>query len=208
MTPLARALVGPLLVHLGAAMLLHARVLPTLEARLDQLGPIRRGFGALIAWLAYLPASVPAALAVLSATQLHDDAKARRWWMTGIWLLAADTVARAADAWRQPLPTVLGEVVVRVAMSPDAIGRWLEPLAPAAARARGPVGALGALQIASAISFGIAVALARHGLASADPLPQPAARGAVAGLAAATVLAVAVRVASDPAVSAWMQVLG
>lgn len=207
MTPITQRLTGPLMAHLLAASVLWARVAPALEARLEQMGTIRHGFAALVALLAFVPASVPSALVALAVPQCRGSATGVRWLTLGAWLVALDTACRAVAAWVQPVPTVLGGLVSRVAMSPDAVGRWLDPVAPAVVHALGPVAALGGLQLLAAGAVGVAVAQSRHGAGSADPLAWPRARGLVAGLTGATVLAVLVRVASGPATSAWLSLL-
>lgn len=207
MTPLARLLVGPLLLHLVAALALWARVAPPLEARLEQAGTVRHGFAGLVALLAFVPASVPSALVALVAPTWRGDARSGRWLSTAAWLVALDTVLRSVASWVLPVPVVLGDIIARVATSPDAIGRWGAPWAPTLVQALGPVAALGLVQLAAGVAAGVAFAQGRHGPLSDDPLPWPRARGVVAGLAGAVVLAVLVRSASGPATSAWLSVL-
>jgi hypothetical protein len=173
----------PLAVHLVAASALVVRIQPSLERELERLGTVRHGVPALVLLLAFLPATVPAVLGLLTAPLVRRSDDGLGWFGVGLWLTAGDTCLRAVVAWLLPPATGLGEVFQRVALAPDATGRLLGQLAPGAARAVGAVAE------------------------SADPLPHPAGRGVIAGLACAVVLAVGVRVASTPAVAAWLSVL-
>lgn len=197
----------PLAVHLVAASALVVRIQPSLERELERLGTVRHGVPALVLLLAFLPATVPAVLGLLTAPLVRRSDDGLGWFGVGLWLTAGDTCLRAVVAWLLPPATGLGEVFQRVALAPDATGRLLGQLAPGAARAVGAVAGVGMTHWMAAACFGVAVALARHGPESADPLPHPAGRGVIAGLACAVVLAVGVRVASTPAVAAWLSIL-
>ncbi|MCU0624031.1 MAG: hypothetical protein MUF53_09230 [Gemmatimonadaceae bacterium] len=206
-SPVLHRLALPLAVHLVAASALVARVQPALDREVERLGTLRSGVPALVVLLAFLPATVPAALGTLAAPMVRRSTVGLWWFTAGLWLTVGDTVMRSAVAWLLPPASGLGELFQRVALAPDAIGRLLFQVSPAAARAVGAVAAIGVTHLMAAACFGIAVAVARHGPTSDDPLPWPAGRGVVAGLAGAIVLAVGVRAASTPAVSAWLSVL-
>jgi hypothetical protein len=209
MTPisLAQRLALPLAVHCTAAVALLVRVLPTLEQRPDLVGPLRHGVPGLVMLLAFLPATVPSVLAALAAPWARRAPSAAQWLVASVWLIVADTVLRAAVAWRLSAPKVIGDVFQRVALSPDAIGQLVHAVWPPAARGLGAVAALGVTQVLAAICAGIALAHGRHGPESADPLSHREWRGVAAGLSGAVVLAVVVRVASQPAVSVWLSLL-
>lgn len=197
----------PLAVHLVAASALVVRVQPAIEREAERLGTLRNGVPALVVLLAFLPATVPAALGVLSAPMVRRSPGGLSWWGVGLWLTVGDTVLRALVAWLLPPAQGLGEIFQRVALAPDALGRLLFQVSPGAARAVGAVAAIGVTHLLAAACFGVAVAVARHGPESPDPLPHPAWRGIVAGLAGAVILAVGVRIASTPAAAAWLSVL-
>lgn len=203
-SPVLHRLAVPLAAHVVAASALVIRVHPSLEAEFARLGTVRDGVPALVLLLACLPATVPAALGALAAPLVRRSADGLTWFSVGLWLTVSDTAMRALLAWVLPPANGLGEIFQRVALAPDALGRLLFQVAPEAARAVGAVAAVGVTHFLAAACFGVAVAIARHGPMSDDPLPHPAGRGVVAGLACAIVLAVGVRVASTPAVAVWL----
>lgn len=203
----ARAAV-PLAAHLAAATLLVLRITPALRERLDAMAPLRRGVPGLVLGLAYLPAVVPSAAVALAAPWARRSPEAARWWSMALWLIVADTVLRAAVAWTLPAPVVLGDVIQRVAMSPDALGRLLHEAMPGSARWVGAMAGVGVMQLLAAVCAGIAAAQGRHGPGSPVPLAQLELRGALAGVTGAALLAVGARAASGPAVAVWLAAAG
>ncbi len=163
---LRRAVSIAVIVHVLAAGLLLARVLPALELRLSALPLMQGSLSGLLVLVALIP-SVPAVLVgwlawPTSPTTADADDTALTLWGTGLAAAVLDAVARTAAAWWQPLPSTIGELMLLVLVPVDAVGRVATLLGVPLARWAAPVGSLGVAAAVAAACFAAAAAVSQR----------------------------------------------
>lgn len=201
---LRRAVSVALLLHLVAAGLLLARVLPAMDQRLSAMPLMRGSLTGMITLVALLP-SVPALLvgwlAWPAASQVsdNDDSALTLWW-AGLAAAVLDSLARTAAAWWQPLPSTLGELMLTVLVPVDALGRVGELLGTPLPRSAAAVGSLGISAAVAAACFAAAAAVERRRNSRA------VVGWAGAGCAAACVVVVAIFRTTPTLTALWISV--